>query len=209
MGGLPGQVAGGLDLHRYVRQQVADVLVLDDRLRAAGGVALRPLQRVLVRGTGDPDRGHGGHRPRPGERLADDQVVVPACPRSRSPLARGRPQKPARRSSTGDDPSCRTRLGRPPKALYGDDTPETKTWARTTPDRLWQSGPKPVLDWFDATQPGTTTAAAVLKRERGYFSSNAARMEYPSLRATAAADRLRRCGSLGQAPRSAAYETQR
>jgi hypothetical protein len=38
------------------------------------------------------------------------------------------------------------------------------------------------LSWFDATQPGTPAAAAVLKRERGYFSTNAQRMQYPALR---------------------------
>src|SRR5258707_747346 len=48
-------------------------------------------------------------------------------------------------------------------------------------DRLWQAGAKPVLSWFDATQPGTPAAAAVLKRERGYFSTNAQRMQSPAL----------------------------
>ena len=33
-----------------------------------------------------------------------------------------------------------------------------------------------------ARQPGTSTAAAALKRERGYFSNNAARMRYACLR---------------------------
>jgi hypothetical protein len=68
------------------------------------------------------------------------------------------------------------------KELHGEDTPETKAWARIALDHLWQRGPQPVLAWFDATQPGTTTAAAALKRERGYFSSNAGRMPYPSFR---------------------------
>jgi len=68
------------------------------------------------------------------------------------------------------------------KALHGDDTPETKAWAKAGLDRLWHSGPKPLLNWFDATQPVTTAAVSVLKRERGYFSTNAARMQYPSLR---------------------------
>ncbi|MCA1647926.1 MAG: hypothetical protein LC797_21500 [Chloroflexi bacterium] len=48
-------------------------------------------------------------------------------------------------------------------------------------DRLWQSGPEPLVSWFDATQP-CTAAASVVKRERGYFSTNAARMQYPYLR---------------------------
>jgi len=68
------------------------------------------------------------------------------------------------------------------KALHGDDTPETKAWARSGLDRLWQTGPKPLLDWFNATQPAAASAAAVHKRERGYFSTNALRMHYPSFR---------------------------
>jgi hypothetical protein len=67
-------------------------------------------------------------------------------------------------------------------AVYGEDTPETTAWARTALDHLWQGGPKPLLAWFDAAQPATTAAAAVLKRERAYFSANVARMQYPSLR---------------------------
>ena len=68
------------------------------------------------------------------------------------------------------------------KAVHGDDTPETKAWANTALDHLWQTGPKPVLHWFDATQPGSSAAGAVVQRERGYFSTNAARMQYPSFR---------------------------
>src|SRR5262249_51698002 len=49
-------------------------------------------------------------------------------------------------------------------------------------DELWQHGPKPMLKWFDATQTTASTAAATLKRERGYFSTNMARMQYPTLR---------------------------
>jgi hypothetical protein len=68
------------------------------------------------------------------------------------------------------------------KALHGDDTPETNVWARSGLDHLWQLGPKPVLDWFDATAPRDASTAAIHKRERGYFSANAARMHYPSFR---------------------------
>jgi hypothetical protein len=68
------------------------------------------------------------------------------------------------------------------KALHGEDTPETAAWAKTALDHLWTAGPTPALEWFDATQPGTTEAAAVLKRERGYFSGNSDRMQYPTLR---------------------------
>jgi hypothetical protein len=68
------------------------------------------------------------------------------------------------------------------KALYGEDTPQTQAWARTALDALWQRGPKALLKCCDATQSTTSTAATLLKRERGYFSSNATRMQYPTLR---------------------------
>jgi hypothetical protein len=32
------------------------------------------------------------------------------------------------------------------KELHGEDTSETKAWAKTALDYLWQSGPKPVLE---------------------------------------------------------------
>jgi hypothetical protein len=66
--------------------------------------------------------------------------------------------------------------------LDGEDTPATKAWAKTALDYLWTSGPKPVLDWFDAAQPSTRATATRLKRERGYFRSTAHRLQYPSLR---------------------------
>ena len=68
------------------------------------------------------------------------------------------------------------------KGLYGDDTPETQAWANTALDVLWRQGPKPMLRWFDAAQPSTAAVAAILQRERGYFNSNAARMQYPTFR---------------------------
>jgi hypothetical protein len=68
------------------------------------------------------------------------------------------------------------------KALHGEDTPETTAWATTALDHLWTAGPTPVLEWFDAKHPGTADAAVVFKREHGYFSGNAQRMQYPTLR---------------------------
>ena len=68
------------------------------------------------------------------------------------------------------------------KALYGEDTPQTEAWARSALDHLWQRGPKPMLQWFDTTQPSNSSVAAMLKRERGYFSANTPRMQYPSFR---------------------------
>jgi hypothetical protein len=59
------------------------------------------------------------------------------------------------------------------KVLYGEATPETKAWAHRALDRLWQHGPNALLAWLDAATPLTTPAAALFKRERAYFSSNA------------------------------------
>jgi hypothetical protein len=66
--------------------------------------------------------------------------------------------------------------------MHAEDMPETKAWAKSGLDHLWQRGPQPFLAWFGAAQPGTSNAAATLKRERGYFSSNAPRMHYASFR---------------------------
>jgi len=68
------------------------------------------------------------------------------------------------------------------KAVHGDDTPETKAWANTALDHLWQTGAEPVLKWFDATRLGSAAATAILQRHRGYFSTNAKRMQYPAFR---------------------------
>lgn len=68
------------------------------------------------------------------------------------------------------------------KALHGDDTPETTAWAEAGIHRLWRHGPQALLGWFDAAVARTSDAAAVLKRERSYFSTNAQRMRYPELR---------------------------
>ena len=78
------------------------------------------------------------------------------------------------------------------KELHGEDTAETKAWARTALDDLWRSGPKPVLDWLDATRPHTPAAAAVLKRERGYFSGNSDAHAVLDLAQPAPVDRLPR-----------------
>jgi hypothetical protein len=69
------------------------------------------------------------------------------------------------------------------KVLHGEASPETTAWARAALDRLWQHGPSALLAWFDSTIPATAETASVLRRERGYFASNAARMQYPTFRA--------------------------
>jgi hypothetical protein len=68
------------------------------------------------------------------------------------------------------------------KELHGEDTPETTAWARTALDHLWHSGPHPLLAHVDHSPPSSSADATVLKRERGYFSANAPRMQYPLFR---------------------------
>jgi hypothetical protein len=57
-----------------------------------------------------------------------------------------------------------------------------KVWAKTALGHLWQTGAKPVVEWFDATRPGSTEASAVIQHECGYFTPNAIRMRSPSFR---------------------------
>lgn len=68
------------------------------------------------------------------------------------------------------------------KALHGEDTPATKAWAGAALGRLRQHEPRQLLAWFDSTQPATSTAATIVKRERHYFSINTQRMHYPRFR---------------------------
>jgi hypothetical protein len=49
------------------------------------------------------------------------------------------------------------------KELYGDNTHETQAWSNTPVDELWHHGPKPMLKWFDATQPKAAAAPAMLQ----------------------------------------------
>jgi hypothetical protein len=68
------------------------------------------------------------------------------------------------------------------KAVFGEDSPETTAWAEAALHRLWRHGPPALLGWLDATVAPSSAAAGVLKRERGYFSANEQRMDYPRLR---------------------------
>ena len=68
------------------------------------------------------------------------------------------------------------------KALYGDAA-AAAAWAEARLTELWEQGPAPVLTALRTAQPATASAADVLRRERGYFTTNAARMAYPHFRA--------------------------
>ncbi len=67
------------------------------------------------------------------------------------------------------------------RAVLGEGE-TARSWARTQAERLLAQGVTPVLTALDALTPATTDAATVRRQERGYFSANAERMDYPTLR---------------------------
>lgn len=68
------------------------------------------------------------------------------------------------------------------KALYGE-TAAAAAWAKTQVDALREQGVAPVQTALAAAQAPTAEAQEVLRRERGYFRTNADRMDYPAFRA--------------------------
>ncbi len=68
------------------------------------------------------------------------------------------------------------------KALHGE-SPAATAWAADATHRLWRHGPTPLLAHLRQTLPTTSEAADVLRVERGYFTTNAVRMDYPTFRA--------------------------
>lgn len=68
------------------------------------------------------------------------------------------------------------------KALFGD-TPKAAAWASALVNELWEQGAAPAQEALATAQAPSPEAQEVLRRERGYFRTNAARMEYPSFRA--------------------------
>src|SRR5205823_8397391 len=84
VGGRPAEVPGHLDLGRDVTEDVAGILVVDDRPRAAAEVRVRPLERRLVRGARHTDGGDARHGARPGEIAVDEQVAATLVPTRRS-----------------------------------------------------------------------------------------------------------------------------
>jgi hypothetical protein len=69
------------------------------------------------------------------------------------------------------------------KALFGEATAATTAWVQAAERELWEIGPFPVLARLKAAVPPDPAAAEVLRVERGYFTTNAARMRYPQFRA--------------------------
>jgi hypothetical protein len=68
------------------------------------------------------------------------------------------------------------------RALHGEGTPATAAWVEHAAHLLWQHGPAPLLALLQATAAPTAEAAEALRRERGYFTANALRMQYPLFR---------------------------
>ncbi|MGH2457815.1 MAG: ISKra4 family transposase [Chloroflexota bacterium] len=68
-------------------------------------------------------------------------------------------------------------------ALFGEGTYLATRWAHFTAIALAYEGAAGVLPLLDATRAATSTATAILQRERQYFRTHAARMDYPTFRA--------------------------
>jgi len=69
------------------------------------------------------------------------------------------------------------------RAVYGADTDEAQVGATVCIRAMREVGGTPVRAALAALQPATAAAAAVVRAERGYFTTNAARMDYPALAA--------------------------
>ena len=69
------------------------------------------------------------------------------------------------------------------RALFGDNTEHADSWAEAWCVDLLEHGPEPWLATLRSAEPPDAAAAEVLRIERGYFTTNAARMAYPTFRA--------------------------
>lgn len=69
------------------------------------------------------------------------------------------------------------------RAVYGEGTPEATAWAQARIEELKRQGGAPVHAALVALVPPTPAAAEVVRVERGYFTTNLARMAYPDLTA--------------------------
>jgi hypothetical protein len=68
------------------------------------------------------------------------------------------------------------------RALEGAETAAVAAWAGAQIHDLYEHGGGPVRTALATAQAPTPEAAEVLRVERGYFASNAARMDYPAIR---------------------------
>jgi hypothetical protein len=68
-------------------------------------------------------------------------------------------------------------------ALFGPTAPHAAVWARRARHLLRDRGPRRLLPHLARARPPDAAATDVLRRELGYFRTNAARMDYPAFRA--------------------------
>lgn len=68
-------------------------------------------------------------------------------------------------------------------AFYGPGSAKAQRWAERQLRRLKHQGPGPLLRALRAAHPREAAARELLRLERGYFATNAARMDYPAFRA--------------------------
>ncbi|MCA1597426.1 MAG: ISKra4 family transposase [Chloroflexi bacterium] len=64
-------------------------------------------------------------------------------------------------------------------ALFGAGTPEAVRWVEPLKDQLYTQGAAPVLAALEASQPPSAEAAEIVRVAHGYFTTQAARMDYP------------------------------
>jgi hypothetical protein len=67
-------------------------------------------------------------------------------------------------------------------AFSGQGSARARRWAERQCHRLKHQGPQPLLRALRTAQPRQAAARELLRTERGYFRSNAARLEYPAFR---------------------------
>ena len=68
-------------------------------------------------------------------------------------------------------------------AFSGQGSAKAKRWAQRQCHRLKHQGPEPLLRALRAARPRQAEARELLRKERAYFRTNAARMQYPTFRA--------------------------
>jgi hypothetical protein len=71
------------------------------------------------------------------------------------------------------------------RALYGEGTPQAQEWGTARCHELRHAGVAPVRTALRQARAATPEGRRLLRRERGYFRTNAARMDYPAAKAAA------------------------
>lgn len=69
------------------------------------------------------------------------------------------------------------------RTVFGAGTPQAQGWAEAQRTALLTHGADPVSAALEALTMASPEGTALLRRERGYFRSNRARMDYPAFRA--------------------------